>query len=142
MKSLRNFACASLLTLAALNFAPHSAAAQDATGKFTLTHAVRWQSATIPAGEYKFKAETRGASALLTLSKVDAPNAGYMLLVNDTESATTLAGSRLLLVAREGKSFVREMELPELVMKLHFAVPSESTEVAKTEMAAASAGSR
>jgi len=37
MKSIRNFAYATVLTLSTLNFAPSLASAQDAAGSFTLT---------------------------------------------------------------------------------------------------------
>ena len=142
MKSIRNFAYASLLTLSALNFVPSLASAQNASGKFKLPHDVRWQNAAIPAGDYKFTVETKGATELLTLSKISGASAGYMLLVTDTNTSNHLADSRLVLVSRAGKSFVRDMELPELGMTMHFAVPTESEAVAKTELASSSAGSR
>ena len=76
MKSIRNFAYASLLTLSALNFVPSLASAQNASGKFKLPHDVRWQNAAIPAGDYKFTVETKGATELLTLSKISGASAG------------------------------------------------------------------
>jgi hypothetical protein len=140
MKSIRNFAYASLLTLSALNFAPSLASAQNVAGRFKLPHDVRWQNAMIPAGDYKFTVETKGASELLTLSKVSGSSAGYMLMVTDSNTNTHLSDSRIIMVVRGGKSFVREMELPELGMTLNFPVPTESE--VKTELASSSAGSR
>jgi len=141
MNSIRKFVYASALTLSAFTFAPNLASAQNAVGKFTLTHSVLWQNATIPAGDYKFKVENRGASEMLTLSKVSGPAAGYMLLVNDVTSAKEPSIDRLTVVARGGKHYVKEMELPELGMRLNFAVPA-ADEAAKTEVAASTVGSR
>jgi hypothetical protein len=141
MNSIRKFVYVSALTLSAFTFAPNLASAQNAAGKFTLIHSVRWQNATIPAGDYKFKIESRGTSEMLTLSKVSGPAGGYMLLVNDVTSAKELSDSRLTVVARGGKHYVKEMELPELGIRLNFAVPAVD-EITKMEVASSSTGPR
>ena len=140
MKSIRKFAYAAALTLSAFALAPNMASAQDAAGKFTLSHPVHWQNANIPAGDYKFKVETKGASEMLTLCKISDPAAGYMLLVNDVTPNRMMTNDRLTLVARGGNRYVKEMELPELGVKLNFAVP-EADIIATNEVATVSAGS-
>ena len=132
MNSIRKFVYAGVLVLSALNIAPSLASAQDAAGTFTLTHEVRWQNAVVPAGKYQFTIGASGPSDMLTLRKVDGSGAGFMLLVLDTESSQLSGDSRLILVSRPNGSFVSTMQLPEFGMTLHFAVPSETREVAQS----------
>ena len=54
MTSIRKFAYATLLAFTTLNFAPSLASAQEARGKFTLTHDVYFGSIKVSAGEYEF----------------------------------------------------------------------------------------
>ena len=51
-----------------------------------------------------------------------------MILVNDIDSTKFSDLNRLVIVSREGKSFVRTLELPEFATALHFKVPIASTE--------------
>jgi hypothetical protein len=132
MKSICRFAYAAALTLSALNFAPSLASAQDAAGTFTLTHEVHWQNVLVPAGKYHFTVGARGPSELLTLSKMSGSGAGFMLLVTNTEACQPSGLSRLVVLSRPGGSFVSTMQLPEFGVTLHFAVPSESREVAQS----------
>jgi hypothetical protein len=132
MNSICRFVYAAALMLSALNFAPSLASAQDAGGTFTLTHEVRWQNAIVPAGKYRFTIGASGPSDMLTLRKVDGSGAGFMLLVTDIETSQLSGDSRLILVFRPSGSFVRTMQLPELGVTLHFAVPSETREVAQS----------
>ena len=132
MNSIRRFVYAAVLVLSALNFAPSLASAQDAAGTFTLTHEVRWQNAIVPAGKYRVTIGASGPSDMLTLRKVDGSGAGFMLLVTDTGSSQPSDDSRLILVSRPSGSSVSTMQLPEFGMTLHFAVPSETREVAQS----------
>jgi hypothetical protein len=132
MNSIRRFIYAATLMLSALNFAPNLASAQDAAGTFTLTHEVRWQNAIVPAGKYRFTIGASGPSDMLTLRKVDGSGAGFMLLVTDTENSQPSDESRLIVVSRPSGSFVSTMQLPDFGMTLHFAVPSETREVAQS----------
>src|ERR1700690_3559412 len=54
MTSIRRFVYAAALTLTAFSFAPSLASAQEARGRFVLTHEVHWQKTLLPAGEYEF----------------------------------------------------------------------------------------
>jgi hypothetical protein len=132
MNSIRRFVYAAALMLSALNFAPSLASAQDAAGTFTLTHEVRWQNAIVPAGKYRFTIGPSGPSDMLTLRRVDGSGAGFMLLVTDTENSRPSGDSRLILVSRPSGSFVSTMQLPQVGITLHFAVPSETREVAQS----------
>jgi hypothetical protein len=120
------------LALSALNFAPSLASAQDAAGTFTLSHEVRWQNAVVPAGKYRFTVGASGPSEMLTLRKVNGSGAGFMLLVTETENSQPSDLSQLVVVSRPGGSFVSAMQLPEFGLTMHFAVPSETREVAQS----------
>jgi hypothetical protein len=129
MTSIRKFAFAALLAASALSFVPAAASAQEsAHGKFTLSHEVRWGSATIPAGEYAFSFDPDNASPVLVLSKLSGARAGYMVLVPATEDAKASDVNRLVLETTADGSYVSAMELPRFGMTLHFNAPSHSPE--------------
>jgi hypothetical protein len=132
MKSIRKYVYAAVLTMSALNFAPSLASAQEAAGSFTLDHEVHWQNAVVPAGKYRFTMGTQGPSELLMVRDVSGRGTGFMLLVTDTEVSHPSDVSRLTVVTRPSGSFVSSLQLPEFGMTLHFAVPAETREVAKT----------
>jgi hypothetical protein len=132
MKSIRKYVYTAVLTVSALNFAPSVASAQEAAGSFTLDHEVHWQNAIVPAGKYHFTIGTQGPSELLMVCDVSGKGTGFMLLVTDTEVSHPSDVSRLTVVTRPGGSFVSSLQLPEFGMTLHFAVPAETHEVAKT----------
>jgi hypothetical protein len=137
MKSIRRFAYAAVLTLSALNFAPTLASAQEAAGSFTLTHAVHWQNAIVPAGEYRFTIGGSGPAEMLTLHKMSGSAATFMLLVTDVGASQPSDMSQLVVVSRAGGRFVSTMQLPEFGVTLRFAVPVEAREVAQTVATAA-----
>jgi hypothetical protein len=139
MKSIRRFAYAVVLTLSALNFAPSLASAQEASGTFTLSHEVRWQKATVPAGKYRFTVTAHGPAELLTLSKLTGSGAGFMLPATDVEASRPSDLSQLLVVSRPSGSFVSTMQLPEFGVTLHFAVPAEPGPAEPGEVAQAAA---
>ena len=130
MRSIRRFVYAAVLTVSALTFTPSPASAQELHGSFTLAHEVRWQNNVVPAGDYRFAIEPKGASALLLLRKVSGNSAGFLIMANSAESTKPTDIDRLVLVARPGGSYVSIMELPEYGETLRFAVPAESREVA------------
>ena len=66
-----------------------------------------------------------GAAEFLVLHGIDS-GTDAMMMVNDVESPKADESNRLVLVSRDGQSFVSTMALPEYDMTLRFAVPSES----------------
>ena len=128
MTSIRRFAYATLLAFTALNFAPSLASAQEARGKFTLTHEVHFGSTKVPAGEYEFSFDPDVPARMLRLSKLSGVRAGYLLMVPSTEDAKSSDLSRLLLEATPDGSYVSAMQLPDLGMTLRFTVPSHASE--------------
>jgi hypothetical protein len=125
MRSIRKFAHAAVLCLSMFTIQPTLAAAEDAHGSFTLSHEVHWQNCVLRAGEYAFSIKTIGPSELLTLRGLDGTGTDAMLMVDDVETPKLDQTSKLILVTRDGQSFVSAMELPAYDMTLRFAVPSE-----------------
>jgi hypothetical protein len=125
MRSIRKFAYAAVLSLSMFTIQPTLAAAEDARGSFTLSHEVHWQNVVLRAGDYSFSLKTSGPPTVLTLRGLNG-GTDAMLLVSDIESPKTPEASKLVLVSRDGQSFVSTMELPEYEMTLRFAVPPET----------------
>lgn len=142
MTSIRRFAYATLLAFTALNFAPSLASAQEARGKFTLTHEVHFGSTKVPAGEYEFSFDPDVPARMLRLSKLSGVRAGYLVMVPSTEDAKSSDLSRLLLEATPDGSYVSAMQLPDLGMTLRFTVPSHASEkqIAKAATTASASG--
>ncbi|MGD0761558.1 MAG: hypothetical protein ABR921_21885 [Candidatus Sulfotelmatobacter sp.] len=135
MTSIRRFVYAAALTLTAFSFAPSLASAQEARGRFVLTHEVHWQTTLLSAGEYEFTFQPDGPSEMLFVRKLSGSGPGFLMLVNDVTETKPSHADHLLLVAREGKSFVSALDLPEAGVTLHFAVPSETRQVATADPA-------
>jgi len=142
MTSIRRFAYATLLAFTTLSFAPSLASAQEARGKFTLTHDVHFGSVKVSAGEYEFSFDPDTPSRVLRLSKLNGVRAGYLLMVPSTEDAKSSDLSRLLLKATPDGSYVSAMQLPDLGMTLRFTAPSHASEkqIAKATTTAAATG--
>ena len=136
MTSIRRFVYAVALTLIAFSFAPNLASAQEARGRFVLTHEVQWQATVLPAGEYEFSFNPDGPdSDMLFVRKLSGPGTGFLMLVTDVTETKPSHADHLFLVAREGKSFVSALDLSEAGVTLHFAVPSGTRQVAAADTA-------
>lgn len=136
MRSIRRFTYATLLVLGVFSLQPSLAAAEDGSGHFTLAHEARLQNLVLPAGEYAFSVESMGFSKLVRLRNVtqDPLGAGVLTIVNDVETLNTEGVNRLLMVSRNGESFVTALELPDFGIVLRFKVPSPSEGVALETM--------
>jgi hypothetical protein len=142
MTTIRRFVYAALLAFTALNLAPSLASAQEARGKFTLTHDVHFGSTKVSAGDYAFSFDLDAPTRMLRLSKLDGARAGYLLLVPATGDAKSTDLSRLVLEVTPDGSYVSAMQLPAVGMTLEFIVPPHATEkqIAKTVTTAAATG--
>lgn len=126
MRTIRTFAYAAVLGLSMFTIQPSLAAAEDAAGRFTLSREVHWQNCVLRPGDYTFSVKSIGPSDFLVLRGINGGTSAMLLIGNeDIESATPDEVSRLVLVSRDGQSFVSSMELPAFDMTLHFAVPAE-----------------
>jgi hypothetical protein len=142
MNSVRKFGYAALLAASIWNFTPTLASAEEpARGKFILTHDVRWENASVPAGEFEFAFDPNTVSPVLTITKVSGPRASFMLMVPTREESKSHDLNRLLLESTPEGSYVSAMELPECGMTLRFRVPRTPEKLmAKVGSAAAGSG--
>ena len=129
-KTIRRFAYAALLAATTLSVATSPASAQEnAHGTFTLTHDVRWQNATVPAGEYRFSLDPDGPSSMLVLAKLSGVRTGFLFMVHDTDETKVSSNiNRLVLESTPEGSYVSAMQLPEYGVTLNFAVPEKLAE--------------
>jgi hypothetical protein len=128
MRSIRKFAYVAALIATMFCVQPTLVAAEDARGKFTLTHEVRWQKYVLPAGDYSFAVKSVGGSEYLMLRGRNGTGRDATLMANDVETPNFDDVSRLGLVSRNGQSFISAMELPGSDLTLHFAVPPEGAQ--------------
>ena len=126
MKTIRKFAYAAVLSLGILSIQPTLAAAEDPHGSFNLSHEVRFRNVALSPGNYTFSiTRTVGGAKLLMLRGTEGSSTEAMLLVNEVDTPKPDETSSLVLVSRDGQSFVSAMELPEFNMVLRFDVPSK-----------------
>jgi hypothetical protein len=128
MTSLRKFLYAGMLALTTLSLAPALASAQETRGQFTLAHSVLWEKAIVPAGEYTFNFKGEGPTGVLTLTKLDAPHAGFMFLVTDTDESRPSETSQLILQRFASGSYVSAMTLADDGITLRFPAPPQTAE--------------
>ena len=126
MRSLRKFAYAAVVTVSMFSIQPTLASAEEARGVFKLSHEVHWLNYVLRPGDYAFSLKTSGLPMLLTLRGLNGTGTNAMLLVSDFEVPKTPESSSLVLVSRDGQSFVSTMQLPDYDIDLHFAVPREA----------------
>ena len=114
--------------LVSICFLSLSAAAEDASGKFVLTHQVHWGTVVLPAGEYTYKLERHSSQFLLVRAASGAP--GFMMMASST--STTAPGNRdsLQLQKLGDEWFVQSITISGLEEELHFRVQAPRTEVA------------
>ena len=124
MTSLRKLGYAVLLAASILNYAPNLAAAEEpARGRFTLTHNVRWENTSVPAGDYEFSYDPANISPVLTITKVSSPRASFMLMVPIREESKSMDLNRILLEKSAEGSYVSALQLPESGVTLRFEAP-------------------
>src|SRR5262245_54038905 len=114
MTSLRKLGYVALLAASILNYAPTIAAAEEpARRRFKLTHDVRWENASVPAGDYEFAYGPANVSPVLTITKVSSPRASFMLMVPIREESKSMDSNRILLETFAEGSYVSALQLPE-----------------------------
>ncbi len=142
MRSIRTFAYAAFLLLSAFTVQPSLAAAEDARGNFTLTHEAVLQNQVLPAGTYTFSLKPSGPAEFLLVQNLGKPAFAAMVLVTDVESAKPHQTSRVVLVSKNGKSYVSSIELPQFDMVLRFKVPAEKERQVRASAALGASGGR
>lgn len=114
-----------IFTVAAIGFlaacvSAIPASAQNIKGSFTVSHEIRWQNATLPAGDYTFSRQsTARRSALI----VTGPNGSVFELASAISERKADGPSVLILERRGGTFFVSEMDLSGMGLQLQYDVP-------------------
>jgi hypothetical protein len=119
MKINRLFAVVAIGFLSASTFVASAFAQNAAQGSFTLTHEIRWQNATLPAGDYTFQLKSASRGNAMT---VTGPNGTVFQLASVIERKAD--GPSILKLERRGEAyFVSEMDLPQVGIQLGYVVP-------------------
>ena len=127
-KKHSRFANAVFLVLASISLLAVSAAAEDASGRFVLTHEVHWGTVVLAPGEYTYKVEHHASQFLVVRAAAGAP--GYMMMANSI-SSTAPGKSDSLELRKVGSTwFVQSMTISGLEEEMQFPMPALRTEVA------------
>jgi hypothetical protein len=126
MESLRNrlFVIAAFATAAVFASAVPASAQSALKGSFTLSHQVRWQNATLPAGNYTFEMKSLADPTLI----LRGPHGSQFIpaLVADVKSTDM---SMLIVENRGNESFVRELRVAPIGRSLRYSVPKAAKDV-------------
>lgn len=127
MKSLRNRLLVIAAFALAVVFASATPAAAQAVfhGSFTLSHEVRWQNATLPAGDYTFDMPSLKTPSLLTLK---GPS-GYVFITAIVTDEKPVEQSTLIIENHGSRSDVSELRLADINRTLRYAVRKAPKEV-------------
>jgi hypothetical protein len=127
MTSLRN----RMLVITAFALAAVCASATPATaqgiykGSFTLPHEVRWQNATLPAGDYTFEMKSLEASSLIRLNGPKGSQFIPALVANEKASEQSM----LVIETRGSVDAVTELRLSGIGRSLRYATPKAPKDV-------------
>jgi hypothetical protein len=121
VKVRRTFALTVLGLIAACAIATPAAAQNAARGSFTLAEAVRWNAATLPAGNYTFSMKSAGMPNII---RVAGPAGAVFIQVAGTSRLHSEHSSELIIERRGRSRFVRELYLADLNLHLRYAAPS------------------
>jgi hypothetical protein len=115
-----------LFTIAAIGFITVCASAMPAAaqnrvkGSFTLSHEIRWQNATLPAGDYTFSMQSAKRMSPMI---VTGPNGSVFELASVISESKASGRSVLMLERCGGTFFVSEMDLAGVGLRFRYHVP-------------------
>ena len=122
MKSIRN----RVLAIVAVGIATFCVNARPASaqaavrGHFTLPNEVRWQGATLPAGDYTFSIKSVSGPAQMELI---GPNGGTFIAALTSSRSEVSGRSALILEYHAGTRVVRQMYIAPLGLRFEYSVP-------------------
>jgi hypothetical protein len=109
---------------ATIGFWAAPAAAQSlrtmAKGSFTLPSEVRWQSTTLPPGDYTFRLS--GTSAWTTIG-LHGPNGNTRIFAPAIDTEKSKEPSKLTIEHRDGVDYVHDLYIAEAEVHLRYAAP-------------------
>ena len=126
MKSQNRIAMIAAFAFAAVCASAVPASAQSACkGSFTLSHEVRWQNATLPAGDYTFDMQSVNTPSRMI---VKGPNGSkFIAAVVADENAGE--DSMLIVENRATGSYVKELRLSAIGRTFRYSVPKAPKDV-------------
>ena len=125
MKSLRLLAIAAFVLAAVCASATPASAQAVVKGSFTLTHEVRWQNATLPAGDYTFEMKSLAAPSTIIVKGPD----GYQFIAANVADENAGEQSMLIVENRGSGSAISELRLAAIGRSLRYSVPKAPKEV-------------
>jgi hypothetical protein len=133
MKSIQRFSSCKflLLAIAAMGASAIPAHAQATSGKFSLTHKVRWSSVMLPAGDYTFSVDAQNSPTRVVIRQPDGSTVG-MFMPQSIADDDFVGSSSLVLRDENGESVVRTLRLKSVGVALNFAAPKLSPAVAES----------
>jgi len=129
---LRTFLVVRTLVFAAGALALSSGLAQaqsGAHGNFTLAKETHWLKSVLAPGHYEFSTSQSGMATVVTVRAMDG-KWGAMFLAQSISSNDFSDKDQLVLQVAGGESFVSALNLGDIGLSLHYAVPERSLEVA------------
>jgi hypothetical protein len=126
MKTYRNRILAvAAMGLVAIGISVSPAAAQFLsmsidTGTFTLPYEVRWQSVTLPAGDYKFSLNSASLPAAITLR---GPKGAATIFATSVDPKKNGEKSQLTIQHKLGNDYVQELYLANLGLHVNYSTP-------------------
>jgi hypothetical protein len=123
------FTKALFAVVTALSILPASAVAQEAAGRFTLTHPARWGSVALSPGTYTYNLE-HYASEMLLVRAADGQR-GFLVMVQSISTVDDAKRDELVLQRDGDEWFVSSITLSDVGQTLHFAADSPHTQIAR-----------
>ena len=117
---IRGFAALAVGLIAVCASAIPAAAQDAAKGSFTLPSDVRWQNASLPAGDYTFSLKSTATPAQII---VRGDNSAAMVMTSVISDRSEGQQSFLIIEHRGGSRFVRELYLAPIGVHLRYSVP-------------------
>jgi hypothetical protein len=127
MKTYRNSLMAiAAIALATIGVAVPPASSQGqfvAAGKFTLPYEVKWQNATLPAGDYTFRMQSASLPAIVELQ---GENANVRIMAMAIDQKQIGEQSSITIEWRGNTGFVHELNLAQMNLQFLYATPKSS----------------
>ena len=125
MKFNRVFVIAAFALAAVCASAVPASAQAVYQGSFTLPHAVRWQTATLPAGNYTFRLESLATPARLIVKGANGSQFVSAIVCDEKISEQSM----LIVENRGNSSSVRELRLAGIGRALRYSTPKAPKDV-------------
>jgi hypothetical protein len=125
MKFNRVFVIAAFALAAVCASAVPASAQAVYQGSFTLPHAVRWQTATLPAGNYTFRLESLATPARLIVKGANGSQFVSAIVCDEKISEQSM----LIVENRGNSSSVRELRLADIGRALRYSTPKAPKDV-------------